>query len=115
MSNPRSAVSNNRQPALTWLGKRFHTASTGPAVGVQLLSSRSDALCLTAAATAVHLICWVLIGLRLEHRLQVDQMVIEDFTSDIQQLKDLRVAHRVVHAGSGASSVNDAPRAQNSQ
>src|SRR6266568_5922827 len=54
-------------------------------------------------------------GLGLQHGLQVNQVVVEDGASDVQQLEDLRVAYRVVHAGPGAPCVHDVLGAQDGQ
>ena len=53
--------------------------------------------------------------LALEHALQVDQMVVEDLARDLEQLEDLRVAHRVVHARAHAPGIDDVPTAQDSE
>ena len=79
------------------------------------LFSCGDWLCSTAAPMAVNVIGGLLICLGLEHRLQVNQVVVEDFSCDVQQLKNLRITHRVIHAGPGASRVDDVLCAQDSQ
>src|SRR5712691_6906767 len=93
-------------------------ALSGPSANVcwRLALAGGELLGWAGSVVAVSSIGSLLVaGLGLQHGLQVNQVVVEDAASNVQQLEDLRVAHRVVHAGPGASCVHDVLGAQDGQ